>query len=86
MNDVVIGVDAHKQPQADGCRWFGRKLAERIVGNTRGDHAKLVAQAGRGLGARSSLEDCRPVIRRSELDLLAARTCGGTPMSSSASS
>lgn len=73
LNEVVIGVDAHKRSHTlvavDG---VGRKLAERTVGTTSEDHLKAVEWAGRWPGARFALEDCRHVTRRLEQDLLAA--------------
>src|SRR5919202_1835463 len=70
---VILGVDAHKRTHTlvvvDD---VGRKLAERTVAATEEGHLEALTWARRWDGRRFALEDCRPVTRRLEADLLAA--------------
>jgi transposase len=70
---IILGVDAHKRTHTlvvvDD---LGRKLAERTVAATGEGHIEALAWARRWDNRRFALEDCRPVTRRLEADLLAA--------------
>ncbi len=70
---IILGVDAHKRTHTfvvvdEG----GRKLAERTVSATEEGHVEALAWARRWDDRRFAVEDCRPVTRRLEADLLAA--------------
>ena len=70
---IILGVDAHKRTHTlvvvDD---VGRKLAERTVAATEEGHIEALAWARRWDNRCFALEDCRPVTRRLEADLLAA--------------
>src|ERR671939_3759 len=70
---ITLGVDAHKRTHtfvvADA---VGRKLAQRTVAATEEGHVEALAWARGWDDRRFALEDCRPVTRRLEADLLAA--------------
>src|ERR687883_320619 len=70
---IILGVDAHKRTHTFVVVGeVGRKLAQRTVAATEEGHVEALAWA-RGWGDRRfALEDCRPVTRRLEADLLAA--------------
>ena len=70
---VILGVDAHKRTHTFVVvDEVGRKLAERTVAATEEGHIEALAWARRWDTRRFALEDCRPVTRRLEADLLAA--------------
>lgn len=73
LNDVVIGVDAHKRSHTlVAVDQIGRKLGDRTAATTSEDHLTIVEWAARWPGVRFAVEDCRHVTRRLERDLLAA--------------
>jgi transposase len=71
---VTIGIDAHKRSHtAIACDEHGRELARRSAGTCTPDHRALVAWAASlAPERRFAVEDCRPLSRRLERDLLAA--------------
>lgn len=73
LNDVVIGVDAHKRSHTlVAVDQIGRKLGERTAATTSEDHLGILEWAAQWPGVRFAVEDCRHVTRRLERDLLAA--------------
>jgi transposase len=71
---VMIGIDAHKRSHTlVVCDEQGRRLAERTIGSSSGEHQALLAWAG-GFGEARlwAVEDCRHLSRRLERDLLLA--------------
>lgn len=74
MDEVVIGVDAHKRSHTlVAVDAIGRKVGQRTVGTTSEEHLTIAEWAGQWPTARVAVEDCRHVTRRLERDLLA---CG----------
>ena len=71
---VIIGIDAHKRSHtAVAVDDQGRQLGQTTTGTTTSDHLQLLAWADRHDTERLwAVEDCRPLSRRLESDLLAA--------------
>lgn len=70
---VTIGVDSHKQSHTVvAVDEVGRKLDQKTVPARPDGHLELVRWARRWPGRRWALEDCRPLSRRLETDLLRA--------------
>lgn len=74
MDDVVIGVDAHKRTHTlVAVDPRGRKLAEKTVATTSPAHAEAIrwARSSFGHDLLWAVEDCRSLTSRLERDLLA---------------
>ena len=70
---IVIGVDAHKRTHTlVSADEIGRSLGEKTVPATPVGHRDAVAWARQWNLRYFSLQDCRPVTRRLESDLLSS--------------
>ena len=70
---VTLGVDAHKQTHTlVAVDANGRQLAQRTLPATTDGHLEALAWARRWPDRTWAVEDCRPLSRRLEADLLRA--------------